>query len=337
MSKRANFKLIGLFVIGAISLMLITVIILTGADFFKQRYPYALYFDESIRGLNPGAGVFYRGVQIGSVKNIKLFYTKYDQTLHSVVIIEIEPDSVMSLDTRKKLVGTPDEISIFIKRGLKAQLTMQSIVTSQLIIILDFFPEIKPEYHHYLTEYQEIPTIPTQLELFTQALQDLRLKDTAKKVLKTIDGIESFINAPETKAGLKSYMAAGKSAHELLQKMDAQIIPLLADIKETSQAARQTMVQAQKTLALEEGAPGQIATDARQTIEKAQDTLKKVDESLATINRFMSENTEVSFQAEDTLREFNEIAASMKSLADYLERHPESILRGKEKIKGEDK
>jgi paraquat-inducible protein B len=337
MSKRANFKLIGLFVIGAISLMLITVIILTGADFFKQRYPYALYFDESIRGLNPGAGVFYRGVQIGSVKNIKLFYTKYDQTLHSVVIIEIEPDSVMSLDTRKKLVGTPDEISIFIKRGLKAQLTMQSIVTSQLIIILDFFPEKKPEYHHYLTEYQEIPTIPTQLELFTQALQDLRLKDTAKKVLKTIDGIEGFINAPETKAGLKSYMAAGKSAHELLQKMDAQIIPLLADIKETSQAARQTMVQAQKTLALEEGAPGQIATDARQTIEKAQDTLKKVDESLATINRFMTENTEVSFQAEDTLREFNEIAASMKSLADYLERHPESILRGKEKIKGEDK
>jgi paraquat-inducible protein B len=337
MSKRANFKLIGLFVIGAISLMLITVIILTGADFFKQRYPYALYFDESIRGLNPGAGVFYRGVQIGSVKNIKLFYTKYDQTLHSVVIIEIEPDSVMSLDTRKKLVGTPDEISIFIKRGLKAQLTMQSIVTSQLIIILDFFPEKKPEYHNYLTEYQEIPTIPTQLELFTQALQDLRLKDTAKKVLKTIDGIEGFINAPETKAGLKSYMAAGKSAHELLQKMDAQIIPLLADIKETSQEARQTMVQAQKTLALEEGAPGQIATDAKQTIEKAQDTLKKVDESLATINRFMSENTEVSFQAEDTLREFNEIAASMKSLADYLERHPESILRGKEKIKGEDK
>jgi len=337
MSKRANFKLIGLFVIGAISLMLITVIILTGADFFKQRYPYALYFDESIRGLNPGAGVFYRGVQIGSVKNIKLFYTKYDQTLHSVVIIEIEPDSVMSLDTRKKLVGTPDEISIFIKRGLKAQLTMQSIVTSQLIIILDFFPEIKPEYHHYLTEYQEIPTIPTQLELFTQALQDLRLKDTAKKLLKTIDGIEGFINAPETKAGLKSYMAAGKSANELLKKMDAQIIPLLAEIKETSQAARQTMVQAQKTLTLEEGAPGQIVSDAKQTIEKAQDTLKKVDESLATINRFMSENTEVSFQAEDTLREFNEIATSMKSLADYLERHPESILRGKEKIKGEDK
>jgi paraquat-inducible protein B len=337
MSKRANFKLIGLFVIGAISLMLITVIILTGGKFFKQRYPYALYFDESIRGLNPGSGVFYRGVQVGAVKNIKLFYKKNDQTLHSVVVIELEPDSIMSLDTRKKLVGASDNISIFIKKGLKAQLTMQSIVTSQLIIILDFFPEMKPEYHHYLTEYEEIPTIPTQLELITQSIQDLHLKDTAKKLLKTIDGIESFINAPETKEGLKSYMAAGKSANELIKKMDAQIIPLLEDVKETSQAARQAMVQAQKTLALEEGAPGQIVSDAKQTIEKAQDTLKKVDESLATINRFMSENTEVSFQAEDTLREFNEIAASMRSLADYLERHPESLLRGKEKIKGEDK
>jgi paraquat-inducible protein B len=337
MSKRANFKLIGLFVIGAISLMLITVVILSGGKFFKQTYPYALYFDESIRGLNPGAGVFYRGVEIGAVKNIKLFFKKEDQTLHSVVIIELEPDAVMSLDTRKKIMGTPGEILLFIKKGLKAQLTMQSIVTSQLIITLDFFPNMKTEYHHYLNEYQEIPTIPTQLEQFTQALQDLRLKDTAKKLLKTIDGIETFINAPETKAGLKSYMAAGKSAHELLQKMDAQIIPLLEDVKETSQAARQAMVQAQKTLAMEEGAAGQIATDAKETIEKAQDTLKKVDESLATINRFMSENTEVSYQAEDTLKEFNEIAASLKSLTDYLERHPESLLRGKEKIKGEDK
>ncbi|HEY9160145.1 MAG TPA: MlaD family protein [Desulfomonilia bacterium] len=337
MSKRANFKLIGLFVVGAISLMLITVIILSGGRFFKRTYPYALYFDESIRGLNPGAGVYYKGVQVGSVKNIKLFYTKNDQALHSVVIVELEPDSITSLDTMKAIMGTPDEISFFIKKGLKAQLTIQSIVTSQLIIILDFFPEIKPVYHRYLKDYEEIPTIPTQLELFTQAIQDLNLKETAKKLIKTIEGIENFINSPETKEGLHSYMAAGKSAHELLQKMDSQIIPLLQNVKETSDAARQTMIQAQKTLAMEEGTPGQIASDARQTIEKAQDTLKKVDDSLAAINRFMSENTEVSYQAEDTLREFSEIAASMRSLADYLERHPESLLRGKEKIKGEGK
>jgi paraquat-inducible protein B len=337
MSKQANFKLIGLFVVGAISLMLITVIILSGGKFFKRSYPYAMYFDESIRGLNPGAGVYYKGVQVGSVKSIKLFYTKNDQALHSVVIVELEPDSITSLDTMKAIMGTPDEISYFIKKGLKAQLTIQSIVTSQLIIILDFFPEMKPIYHKYLKEYEEIPTIPTQLELFTQAIQDLNLKETAKKLIKTIDGIENFINSPETKEGLKSYMAAGKSAHELLQKMDSQIVPLLENVKETSDAARQTMIQAQKTLAMEEGAPGQIASDARQTIEKAQDTLKRVDESLTTINRFMSENTEVSYQAEDTLREFSEIAASMRSLADYLERHPESLLRGKEKIKGEGK
>lgn len=337
MSKRANFKLIGLFVVGAVSLMLITIIILSGGRFFKHSYPYALYFDESIRGLNPGAGVYYKGVQIGSVKNIKLFYTKNDQALHSVVIVELEPDTVTSLDTMQGVMGTPDEISLFIKRGLRAQLNIQSIVTSQLIIILDFFPDTKPVYHNYLKEYEEIPTIPTQLEQFSQAIQDLHLKDSAKKILKTIEGIERFINAPETQEGLKSYMAAGKSAHELLQKMDAQIIPLIKDVKETSQSARAAMEQAQKTLAMEEGASGQIATDAKQTIEKAQDTLKKVDDSLATINRFMSENTEVSYQAEDTLREFSEIAASMRSLADYLERHPESLLRGKEKIKGEDK
>lgn len=318
MSKRANFKLIGVFVIGAISLILVTVIILSGGKIFSQRFPFALYFDESIRGLSPGASVFYKGVEVGSVKKIKLFYKEEDKSLHSVVIIEIEPNSVMHLGTRKKLVGNPDEISKFIKSGLKAQLTMQSLVTAQLIIVLDFFPDIPAKYHNYLKEYEEIPTVPTQFELISQAIQDLHLKDTAKKILKTIDGLENLINSPETRAGLKSYMAAGKTANDLLKKMDAEIIPLIEDVKQTSQAARQAMIQAQKTLAFDDGTQGQIAKDTKETIEKAQDTLRKVDESLATINRFMNENTEVSYQAEDTLKEFAEIAASLKALADYL-------------------
>jgi len=329
--------MIGLFVVCAIFLLAASIVVLSSGNLFTKKFIYAMYFDESIRGLNPGSGIFFRGVQVGQVKEIKLFYKEDDMTLHSVVIAVIEPENIIKLKSRNKIKGESNQIHMLIKRGLRAQLTLQSLVTSQLIIILDFFPGSAETRHNYLPEYDEIPTIPTQLEQFTQAVSELHLKETAKKLIATIDGIESFINSPETKENLKQFLEAGKTAHSLIKKVDEGIIPLLNEIRMTTDSAKLAMEQAQKTLAMEEGVPGKIASDARQTIDKAQETLKNIDKSLASIDRFMTENTEVSYQAEDTLKEFSEIAASLKSLTDYLERHPESLIRGKEKIKGAEK
>lgn len=330
MSKQASMKMIGVFVVGAVALLTAAIVIFSSGQFFKKQNLYALYFDESVRGLNAGAPVYFKGVKVGAVTDVRLYYKPEIEALHSAVVIELDPSRVVNLDTGRKETAEAGDIKYLVeKKGLKGQLDIQSLVTGLLVITLDFYPDKPAELHNYIKQYEEIPTIPTQLEQITQALQELPLKDMVKKLDKIISGIEGLVNSKDTQEGVKSLAKASKEAEGLIKKMNEQIGPTLADLQATSEAARGTFRQAEKTLALNEGVPGQIAAKAKDTLDQAKGTLKKMDDSLAALNRFTQENTEVSFQLEDTLREFSNIARSLRALTDYLDRHPEALLKGK--------
>jgi paraquat-inducible protein B len=180
-----------------------------------------------------------------------------------------------------------------------------------------------------MKRYEEIPTIPTQFEQVAKALQELPIKEMVQKLDKIISGIENIVNSQDTQDGIKSLAKTAKEAEGLIKKLNEQLVPTMTDLRATSEAARGSFRQAEKTLAMNEGVPGQIATKTKETLDQAKGTLKKMDDSLDALKRFTQENEEVSFQLEDTLREFSNIARSLRVLTDYLERHPEAILKGK--------
>ncbi len=336
MSKQASMKMIGLFVVGAVVLFTAAVVIFSSGKFFQERKFFALYFDESIRGLNTGSPVYFKGVKVGAVADIRLFYHPEKELLSSAVIIELDQDRVVNLRTREKVETEAKAVQYLVEtQGLKAQLDIQSLVTGQLIITLDFYPERPAVFHKYLTEFAEIPTIPTQYEELTRALRDLPIKEMAKKLDKIIEGIEGIVNSPETREGVKSLAQAGKEAQQMIKKMNEQIGPVLADLKATSGAARGAFQQAEKTLAMSEGVSGELAAEAKATLAQTKATLKKVDDNLAAMKRFTQGNTEVAYQLEETLREFSGIARSLRTLTDYLEMHPEAVFTGKKKTGGE--
>ena len=330
MSKQASMKIIGVFVVGAVALLTAAIVIFSSGRFFEKQNLYALYFEESVRGLNAGAPVYFKGVKVGNVTDVRLFYHPENELLKSAVIIELDQDRVINLRTRGKVDTEAGAISHLVKtQGLKAQLNIQSLVTGLLIITLDFYPDKPVIMHKYFKEYEEIPTIPTQYEELAQALQEMPIKEILNKLDLTIKGIEEIINSPDTREGIKSLAKTAKEAEGLIKKMNDQIVPTITDLRATSEAARGTFRQAEKTLAMNEGVPGQMAAKAKETLDQAKGTLKKMDDNLAALKRFTQENTEVSFQLEDTLREFSNIARSLRSLTDYLERHPEAIMKGK--------
>ncbi len=336
MSKQANMKLIGVFVVGAAILLTAAIVIFASGKFFQDKKLCALYFQESIRGLNTGAPVYFKGVKVGAVTDIRLFYHPEDEILLSAVIVELDNDRVVNLRTREKVETEAAAVSYLVKtRGLKAQLDIQSLITGLLIITLDFHPEKPLVLHNYLTEYEEIPTIPTQFEELARAFQELPIKDIVKKLDKIIAGVENMVNSPDTRDGVKAIAQAGKEARQLIQKMNAELGPALTELKTTSTAARGAFRQAEKTLAMSEGVPGQLAAQAKDTLAQTRATLQKVDDNLAALKRFTQGNTEVAYQLEETLREFSGIARSLRTLTDYLEMHPEAVITGKKKREGE--
>lgn len=133
MSKQANPKLIGAFVLGGLALLVLGLVIFGGTRWLGERRTYVAYFPGSVKGLRVGAPVDFRGVTIGRVTDIRIRYDASDGTMQIPVVMEFEPAriTVIGADDVVEHRGDLDDL---IRRGLRAQLQTQSIVTGLLLI-----------------------------------------------------------------------------------------------------------------------------------------------------------------------------------------------------------
>jgi paraquat-inducible protein B len=144
----------------------------TRREVYTQKAHYLAYFDQSVRGLQPGAPVEFRGIQIGEVRDVKLEYHPDTQEFLIPVMIEIEPERIANLgmvDPATRRQG----LDLLVKRGLRAQLQSGNLLTGQLIVQLDFHPGTKPAEIAWDGTYPVIPTVPAPLEEITGGVQRL--------------------------------------------------------------------------------------------------------------------------------------------------------------------
>ncbi len=137
MSAKANKSLIGAFVLGATALAVAGVVIFGSGRFFRKPHMFVMYFPGSVKGLNVGAPVMFRGVKVGQVTDMKVNFYGKELNILIPVYIELDPrtDVLVSGDVPKG-----QYLKALIKKGLRAQLQMQSFITGQLLIDLDFHP-----------------------------------------------------------------------------------------------------------------------------------------------------------------------------------------------------
>jgi len=239
-----------------------------------------LHFNQSIRGLAPGAAVDFRGVVLGEVKSVGIEYDPKRREFDMPVVIEIYPARLgrkYAKDEAQSPYTQQQRIQFMISRGLRAQLRTGNLLTGQLYIALDFFPKA-PKVTVTPTTPIELPTIPNGLdELQTQ--------------IATIAGKLSKV--PFDQIGTD------------LQKALVTLNKTLTSAEQLSQTLNQD-VAPEVTAAMK---------DVRKTLDSA--------------NRTLSEDAPLQQDMRQTLQELSRAAASLKVLTDYLEQHPESLIRGK--------
>ena len=147
MAKKANPKLIGIFILVAVALLVAGIVIFGSGRFFQEKQRYVLFFEGSIKGLDIGAPVILKGVQIGQVTGIKVVYDPELWSFQSPVHIELFPKRIADVKLSEEVSklygyerGTQEMIDLFVQRGLRGQLEMQSFVTGKLMVALDFHP-----------------------------------------------------------------------------------------------------------------------------------------------------------------------------------------------------
>jgi paraquat-inducible protein B len=337
MAKPVNKTLIGLFVVGAVVLAVAGIVLLGSGKFLEKRPKFVMFFSGSVHGLSVGSPVEFRGVQIGEVSAISASFNPKDLSVVIPVYVEYDPESLAVPEAFRGMMKTTKYpfIKRMIEKGLKAQLRMKSIITGQLYIAVDFYPD-KPVHLVGLEKrYPEIPTILSPTEVLMATLEQMPITELADRLVKVTQGIERIVSSPEIAESMKNLNLALMDISGLIRQIDAEIKPVVSNIKDTSDAARGAFVQAEKTLAMKEGEPGKIAEKVQDTLGQVGTTLEELKSTLVSYNKIADKNADIGYDLSRSLHEIESAARSIRSLADYLDRHPEALVKGKKPAQGE--
>jgi len=329
MSKRANPTTVGAFVVVALALVVIGLVSLGALHLFSRELRYVMFFDGSLSGLDVGAPVQFRGVKIGTVSRIRLF----QDTPKIGVYVTIDP----SLLPKGTGVLEGDEATNqLIKEGLRAQLQTQSVLTGQLLVYLDLFPGTPTVTVGLDPAVKEIPTVPAplarlqaRLESFVEKLNRVPLEELTTSAAQALDSARALLRSPEVKdavvaagAALRSADSALKEAEKAAKALDGRLGTLTAHADATLTDGRALIAEARKTVARLDAQIEPLSTSIQGTSDSARRTLDSVASTA-------DGNSRTGYELTRTLQEVADAARSLKALADYLERHPEALLRGK--------
>src|SRR5262252_7127032 len=262
MGSRINPTTIGAFVVSSIVLVISGLFLFGGGKFFQERLPYVLFFESSVEGLNVGAPVIFRGVQVGQVTEISAIADPQTFDIRIKVKIEIVRGSVKVDDKSQRFIDPHQAIEGLIRKGARATLRMQSFVTGVLYVALDFFPNTPIRLLGLDPTLPELPTIPSDMDQLKssiqQAMADLRklpLEAIVSDVLRLFQRANALLEVPELKQSLVALQDVMTGARQLLANADGQVGalgPKLAGTAENAnkalETARVTLLEAQKLL-----------------------------------------------------------------------------------------
>jgi len=265
--------------------------------------PFVLVFRESVRGLAVGAPVDLRGVTVGEVTNIDVALDAKRYEFSTPVEIQFYPEHLF--DTRnKQLEMTPQELAgksrelldDLVAHGFRAQIKSGSLLTGQLYVGLDFVPKAAPAKIDWSTAPPRFPTVPGSME---------KLQKNLIEIVQKIEKMPLNQLADDAGKTMRSLDATLKSADQLLKNLDSSVIP-----------------EARSAL-----------SESKHALEDVRKTLAEARKTLGGANEVLSADAPAQVDLRETLREVSRAAQSLRVLGDYLEQHPESLIRGKKEEK----
>ena len=262
-----------------------------------------MVFNQSLRGLAAGAPIDLLGVEIGSVRSVSLQYDERTHHLPGEVIADIYPRRLGAV--REQFKGpegtrrrTNDRLFMqsLVEGGLRAQMRTGNLLTGQLFVALDFVPKASPATFDASAEVPVIPTVPG-----------------------TFSDLQPQLASIISRLGKVKFDEIGGDLQQTLKGATAATVQLRDTLAHAGSAIQQLSPEAQRTL-----------TEVQDTLVRLQATLDSAQGTLATLDRNVTRSdAPLQRSASQALLEVQRAAQALRVLGDYLQRHPESLLRGK--------
>jgi paraquat-inducible protein B len=247
-----------------------------------------------------------RGVPIGYVSDIDVLADFEAMEFTIPITITILPDSIRTIAEDKSMREQGDEdMERLVRRGLRATLASESMITGQLYIELDFHPDTAIIYRGNNDDIPEIPSIPSGIQeviaeaqqFFTDIQQNLDIPKVMGDITSAIEGLEAIINNPNT------------------QNMTGEI--------------NQTLVTVRSTLNTVDTVVADVGGDIAPAVTALIEALETAESVLTLAETQLSDDSDIAYRLGTTLKEVEAAARAIRILADQLEQQPESVLKGK--------
>jgi ABC-type transporter Mla subunit MlaD len=336
MARRVSSKAIGAFVLASLGLAAIAALVLGSGKLLQRPHDYICMFEGNLNGLKVGAAVKIRGVQIGSVKQISLRLRPDQGELRPVNISQQPLAVLLQVDERefksmggRFLPSNRTELDKLIEQGLRAQLGMESLLTGILYIDLGFHPKAPAKL--YLVPgsgpYPEVPTVPTQLE---------QIREDATRALAKIGEIDfKQLGDAITQAGLSVKELAGDpelrhalgSINQLVSSPDLR--HAITQLDDTLGNVNKAVVSVKATIDRTGNKLDPLIASFEKSSVDLQAALQQAKSTLASAQLLLTPGSPMTHKLDVTLEELSDASRSVHDLADYLQRNPSALIRGK--------
>ncbi len=316
MSARGRPALIGLFVVTGITLVVAGILALGRHQLSRHSVEFVSFFPNSVSGLKIGAPVKLQGIPIGEVTGIYLVLPSAQRAADSAlipVVYAVDPELIRQRGASTVRLGDKAQIKGLIDRGLRAELAVESFVTGTRYVSLEF----RPDAPLHLTndpglEYPEIPIYQSQ-----------SIEEIQRKIGALIDNL----GQADLVTLVASFNKLAKTANDLVAAPRTE--RLLSSVDSTLEAVKRTMQRMDRLTADVEPDMKPLLADSRETLGELRTTLKQAQTTLETLRSTVEPGSPTSERLNETMTEFARMARSLRALAEYLERNPSSVVRGR--------
>ncbi len=332
MKRKVDPAAIGGFVIGAVVLFIGAIIIFSGDRLFTRKLTYVMFFDGSVQGLSVGAPVALRGVKIGTVTDVAILHNADTNEITAPVTVDIIVKRIRSTGATKftRIDESHEQVKSLVARGLRATLALQSLVTGQLYVELEFMQDVKPVYIKVRDGEFIFPTEVSRLSELAEEVQALPLSEIANKAIVALDGISRFFGSQDILKTLESVERAAAGMDTLIIDLNNKLDSLSNDLQTTVKAADQLINQGEKAVSSIDNKLAILLTRFNDVADSSEETLSAVRDTVSTYQALPSQESVFGFELFQLLRELSAASRSIRAMADYLEQHPDALIKGKQ-------
>ncbi len=327
MKAKPSAAVIGMFVAGAIALFALGMFYFGARTWFGESREFAVYFDESVHGLEVGAPVKFRGVRIGRVKEIGIHYDAERARSTVPVVCELDRQVVRDAQGRPVDMGEPEVLREMVREGLRARLSLVGI-SGLMYVELDYVdpappvPEVAEEARHAV-----VPAVPSAFaDLFagvagiTADLGAVDFEGISRRLEDLLDQAGAKLEALEVEVLTANLNQAAVAFSELVESDGLQ---------GAIYSANTAFADLSRVLVRLDEQIDPVSERFTVTADELSVTLNQLGSAVEAIEGLIGPRSGFGPELATTLQRLGEASRSIQQLADYLERNPNALLGGR--------